>query len=210
MRLCYYTTDTSLRSGGRLSRGDYSADLTSVTLTILEIYNISRNILHITASAVLLVALKLCTSGNWCHLGTTRCWNLPQRDKAVAAGGARQRRGFAADVWSVAASILYIFTATAPYSGFSQVIAALTAERLPPSVKSVPAAQRELLMRCFAVVPPESRPQISEIVHQPQVRRWYMLPSNIRRAWNNTLFVLDTGNVVYCWWLRCCSVHSHL
>ena len=49
---------------------------------ILLYYGICRSSSHITASAVLLLALKLCTSGltNWCHLDTTRCWNLPQRD----------------------------------------------------------------------------------------------------------------------------------
>lgn len=130
----------------------------------------------------------------------------------MTAGGAGLRLGFAADIWSLAASIRYIFTAAAPYSGLSfwQVIAALTTERLPPSVpESVPAALRELLMRCFDFVP-ESRPQISEIVQQLQVRSECMLPSNISHAWKNSFFVLDAGNVVYCWCLRCHSVHSQL
>ena len=99
--------------------------------------------------------------------------------EAVTAGGAGLRLGFAADIWSLAASILYIFTAAPPYSGLNvwQIINALTEQRLPPTIpESVPAALRELLMRCFAFAP-ESRPHISEIVQQLQVSRDTLLPS---------------------------------
>lgn len=103
----------------------------------------------------------------------------------MSAGGTGVRLGFAADVWSLAATIVYVFTETAPYSGQNvwQIITALTAERVPPAIpESVPAALRELLSRCFAFES-EARPEIHEIVQQLQVRRDSVLLRSISHVY---------------------------
>ena len=102
----------------------------------------------------------------------------------MSAGGTRRQLGFAADVWPLAATIVYIFTAAAPYPGqdVSQIVTALTAERVPPTIpESVPAALRELLLRCFAFEP-EARPHIHEVVQQLQVRWASVLHNNISHS----------------------------
>ncbi len=119
----------------------------------------------------------------------------------MSAGGTGLRLGFAADVWSLAATAVYIFTKSAPYSGQTvwQIITALTAERLPPIIpESVPAALRGLLLRCFAFEP-EARPQVHEIVQQLQVRRRSLLLGNISHVYptaclfGNATFLADLG-----------------
>lgn len=103
----------------------------------------------------------------------------------MSAQGSGLQLGFAADVWSFAATAVYILTKSAPYSGQTvwQIINALTAQRLPPTIaESVPAALRGLLLRCFAFEP-EARPKVHEVVQQLQVRGNSLLLGNISHVY---------------------------
>ena len=97
-------------------------------------------------------------------------------------------------LWS---TIVYIFTEAAPYSGQNpwQIITALTAEQLLPTLpESVPAALRGLLKRCFTFEA-KARPQINGLVQQLQVRGDLMV-FNISSAHNKSFCVIFTALIV--------------
>ena len=79
--------------------------------------------------------------------------------------------GFPADVWSLAATILFAFSGVQPYQGLGliQIISALTVQRQAPDVSAaVPAALRHTLELCFSF-DASQRPQVGVLVQALQV-----------------------------------------
>ncbi len=76
----------------------------------------------------------------------------------------------AADIWSLAATILHVFGA-APFSGISvvRIIASLNAHGQPSIPCTLPMRLQALLFTCFQCTPAK-RPGIDETVRRLQVR----------------------------------------
>ena len=77
----------------------------------------------------------------------------------------------AADVWSLAATILHIFAGTAPFSGISvvRIIASLIAHGQPSVRNIMPTGLQVLLNTCFQCTPAK-RPDIAKVVQRLQVQ----------------------------------------
>lgn len=79
----------------------------------------------------------------------------------------------AADIWSLAATMLHIFTGKAPYEGLTviQIVAKLACLQMRPTVPStpcMPVALQALLCKCFDFQPAH-RPSIQQLVEYLQV-----------------------------------------
>ena len=88
----------------------------------------------------------------------TCCFRSPEAMAAAANMRPIQSPG-AADVWSAAATILFLFTGRAPYGGIDMISNARATKSSPSVPSSVPQPLRDMLLRCFAFRP-ASRPDI--------------------------------------------------
>ena len=78
---------------------------------------------------------------------------------------------FAADVWSLAATVTFLFSGTVPYQGYNlmQLIDALTVTKRAPDVPAtIPDVLHPTLHSCFSFVPAQ-RPSINQLVEALKV-----------------------------------------
>ena len=77
----------------------------------------------------------------------------------------------AADIWSLAATILHVFAGAAPFSGVSvvRIIASLNALQTPSIPSALPVGLHFLLYTCFQFTP-ANRPDIAETLRRLQVK----------------------------------------
>jgi len=83
----------------------------------------------------------------------------------------------AADIWSLAATILHVFAGAAPFSGVSvvRIIASLNAHEKPSIPDVLPIRLQILLSMCFQFRPAD-RPDIAETLRRLQVTHTYATP----------------------------------
>ena len=80
----------------------------------------------------------------------------------------------AADIWSLAATILHVFAGAAPFSGVSVIciIARLNAKHKPSIPCPAPLGLHVLLYTCFQFTP-ANRPDIAETLRRLQVKHQF-------------------------------------
>ena len=76
----------------------------------------------------------------------------------------------AADIWSLAATILHVFAGAAPFSGVSvlRIIGPLNEQKRPSIPRPLPDGLHFLLFACFQCAPAD-RPDIAVIIKKLQV-----------------------------------------
>lgn len=142
--------------------------------------------LHVSAIAACLYRTFL-KSDCWWHNGASICavWPtqiLAQRmyilcvsasvyrspETVCAKGGTLTT---AADIWSLAATILHVFAGAAPFSGVSviRIIASLNERKKPSIPSTLPAGLHWVLYTCFQCRPAD-RPDIAEALRRLQVK----------------------------------------
>ncbi|DBA90290.1 hypothetical protein WJX77_001446 [Trebouxia sp. C0004] len=115
-------------------------------------------------AAVLQVSLSHCMlSGGMAVNGTV---NYMSPETVCSQGGTLTA---AADIWSLAATILHVFAGAAPFSGISviRIIASLNAQTKPFIPSALPVGLHFLLYMCFQFMPAD-RPDIAEVLRRLQ------------------------------------------